>query len=437
MDPTVELREVKGEPAMERLGLAKATRFSSTRLATYAFVLVLGAVSLLPGLGNASKLSYHEAFVGQGAREILESGRWGYATIGGRPWLEKPPLPWWLAASVSWCVGGVSETTSRLPSALAALFLTLAVTLLASRHFGITVGALAGSIQATTTWAVTRGRLAEADILLACALTWTLLAFDRLRSNPSRESGRWVLRGWLFVFFGLLGMTSLIKGIGFGAALIVAIVAAVLIWDRDRESTFRLRSPTGWAFAAAIALAWPLAMIAAHGMGALELWTSHVTDRMAARPEQFAGESWWEYVSGILIQGLPWTPLAFAGAWRSLGRAVRGRSGAEGTSFDRLLWAWGVVPLFLLSLATIRNAHYAIYAQVPWSIWGALGLSKLAERLQGRGWQPTRLRRSVAVMLLAIAMAWGLGTWSIGPWLDRRGVEWAFYEDAGRQLSPG
>jgi hypothetical protein len=232
-------------------------------------------------------------------------------------------------------------------------------------------------------------------------------------------------------------MTSLIKGIGFGAALIVSIVVVVLIWDRDRETARQLRSPVGWVLAAAIALAWPLAMIASQGIGALALWTSHVTDRFAARPEQFAGESWWEYGSGILIQGLPWTPLALAGAWRSLVRAFRGQTGPEGATIDRLLWAWGVVPLLLLSLATIRNAHYAIYAQVPWSIWGALGLSKLAERLQSRGWQPRRLRRSAAVMLTAIAMAWGLGTWSIGPWLDRRGVEWAFYEEAGRQLAPG
>ena len=30
----------------------------------------------------------------------------------------------------------------------------------------------AGAIQATTAWTVFRGRLAEADILLACLITW-------------------------------------------------------------------------------------------------------------------------------------------------------------------------------------------------------------------------------------------------------------------------
>ena len=37
----------------------------------------------------------------------------------------------------------------------------------------------------------------------------------------------------------------------------------------------------------------------------------------------------------------------------------------------------------------------------------------------------------------AIALAYGLGIWLLGPWFDRRGVEWAFYESAGRQLDAG
>ena len=34
----------------------------------------------------------------------------------------------------------------------------------------------------------------------------------------------------------------------------------------------------------------------------------------------------------------------------------------------------------------------------------------------------------------ALALAYGLGLWLLGPWFDRRGVEWAFYEAAGRQI---
>ena len=62
-------------------------------------LVALSALALIPGLGSSGRLTYHEAFVAQGAREILDSGNWAYPTIGGLAWLEKPPLPWWLVAS--------------------------------------------------------------------------------------------------------------------------------------------------------------------------------------------------------------------------------------------------------------------------------------------------------------------------------------------------
>ena len=154
-----------------------------------ACLVVLSALTLLPGLGSSGRLTYHEAFVAQGAREILDSGDWGYPTIGGLPWLEKPPLPWWLVAALGHCAGGVNETVARLPSALAATGLVLGVAVLAARHYGPGIGLLAGAIQATTVWTVMRGRLAEADILLACLITWAIVAFDRILTNAAAEAG--------------------------------------------------------------------------------------------------------------------------------------------------------------------------------------------------------------------------------------------------------
>jgi 4-amino-4-deoxy-L-arabinose transferase-like glycosyltransferase len=411
-------------------------------------LLALSAAVLLPGLGGSGRLSYHEAFVAQGAREMLDSGTWGYPTIGGRPWLEKPPLPWWLVAAAGRIAGGVDESVARLPTAIAATLMVLGVAALAARHYGPGIGLLAGAVQATTAWAVQRGRLAEADVLLACLITWAIAAFDRMGADEDEAApgGGWRRARW--AFFVLLGLTSLVKGIGFGAALILAVVAVAIVWRRDGVVLRRLIFPAGATAALVLSIAWPLAMIARHGTGALALWTMHVSDRLAARPTEFAGERWWEYVPGLLIQATPWTPLAVVGAWHSLRRAVIGsrrvrdlRPGdtmpAAVVAGDRLLWAWSAAPLALLSLATVKNAHYAIAAQVPWSIWAALGLSRLAGRLARRGWTPIRLRRAAFAGFAALGLACGLGFWLLGPWLDRRGIEWAFYESAGRLLPPG
>jgi 4-amino-4-deoxy-L-arabinose transferase-like glycosyltransferase len=405
----------------------------------------LSAAVLLPGLGGWGRLSYHEAFVAQGAREMLDSGTWAYPTIGGRPWLEKPPLPWWLVAATGRVAGGVDEAVARLPSAIAAAMLALGVAAVATRHYGPGLGLLAGAVQATTAWTVFRGRLAEADILLACLITWAIAAFDRMiedrgQADP-RGTGRRAAR---WAFFGLLGLTSMVKGIGFGAVLILAAVAMAVLWRRDRVAMRRLIFPAGWIAALVLSMAWPLAMVVRHGGGALSLWTLHVADRLSSHPAAFAGEPWWEYAPGLLIQAMPWTPLALVGAWHSLRRAVRvpGRdphrdAPAAVVAGDRLLWAWSAAPIALLSMATVKNAHYAIAAQVPWSVWAALGLSRLASRLVRRGWEPGRLRRAAFAGFAVLGLAYGLGFWLLGPRLDRRGLEAGFYESAARLLPAG
>jgi 4-amino-4-deoxy-L-arabinose transferase-like glycosyltransferase len=409
----------------------------------------LSAVTLLPGLGSSGRLTYHEAFVAQGAREMLTSGNWAHPTIGGVPWLEKPPLPWWLVAALGRSVGGVSETAARIPSALAAIAVSVGVAVLAGRHYGSHIGLLAGAIQATTAWTVMRGRLAEADILLTCLITWTMVAFDSMLNAPLGESekgpGGTSRRGVAcWTFFVLLGMTSLVKGIGFGSVLILTVVAGTLAWQRDGAALRGLWFRTGWVLAAIITTAWPLLIVAEYGWRAFALWTMHVADRLAGQPGPgpFAGESWWEYTLGLLGQALPWTPFAFVGGWGSFRRAMRRQGDAENRRLedristavltgDRLLWTWALIPLGLLAVATVKNAHYAISAQVPWSIWSALGFAQLGARLQLRGWP---LRVVPKALFATLAIGYGVGYWLLGPRFDRRGVEWAFYESAGRQL---
>ena len=383
-------------------------------------IVGLAAMTLGAGLGGAGRLTYHEAIWAQSAREMIAAGDPIVPTLDGRPWLEKPPGGTWPIALIGRLAGRVDEGLARAPSAVAGALLALAVAGLAARRSGAGVGLMAGAIQLTTLWALMRGRLAEPDILLAAAVAWGMAAFDRVRAG---DSGR-----WRWAFFGLLGLTALFKGIGFGAALMTSAVLLTLAWDRDRATLRRLATPGGWALAGLLALAWPL-LVVAREPAALDLWTMHVAGRFAAQQKAFAGDSRWEYALAPLWQTLPWTPLALIGAWRSWGRAARGRLGP-----DRLLWAWAIAPAALVSLATVRNAHYLIYALPPWSIWAAQSLARIGDRLRSRGWSTDQLRRQTTAGFAAAGLAIGLGFVLIGPGFDRRGAEWAFYESAGRRL---
>lgn len=88
-------------------------------------LIVLGA-TFLPWLGCTlfyTKGEPREAIV---AMSMLQSGNWILPTSAGADIPFKPPFLAWCIAAVSWLVGGVSEYTSRLPSALALICLCMA-----------------------------------------------------------------------------------------------------------------------------------------------------------------------------------------------------------------------------------------------------------------------------------------------------------------------
>ncbi len=395
-------------------------------------ILGLAALTLFAGLGRAGRLSYHEAIVAQGSREWLQApgeASWLVPTLGGLPWLEKPPLVHWLVAMAGTLAGGVNETVARVPSAMMAVLLALAVGVLGARRFGTSVGLLAAAVQLTTVWTIARGRLAESDIYATALLTASLVAFDALRSRPGLDSGSGS-RGWAILCGVLLGTTALAKGVAFGVVLATATMAVVLLWDRDRATTRRLSHPLVLLPAILIAMAWPLLVLRRHPE-ALGLWVHHLADRLGEPSRTFASEPWGEYLLAPFWQTLPWTPFAIAGMIRSLRRARTDRNGP-----DRLLFAWALVPAVMVSLASVRNAHYLLPALPPWSLWAALSLSRLGERLDLRRGEGTARRWAVAGGA-AIGLAVALGFSVLGPRFDRRGPEWAWYAQASARLAPG
>ena len=134
---------------------------------------------------------------------MLDSGAWGQSDDRRPALAGEAPLPWWLVAAAGRFAGGVNEAVARFPSAIAAALLVLGVAVVASRHYGPGIGLLAGAVQATTAWTVLRGRLAEADVLLACLITWAIVAFDRMIADDDATA-----RGMATVAVGVLRLAG-------------------------------------------------------------------------------------------------------------------------------------------------------------------------------------------------------------------------------------
>src|SRR3954467_1436191 len=78
------------------------------------------------GIGQFGLIGADEPRYAQVAREMLDRSDWITPTLGGHAWLEKPPLYYW-QAMLSYGVFGVSDSAARIPSAIDATLLVIAV----------------------------------------------------------------------------------------------------------------------------------------------------------------------------------------------------------------------------------------------------------------------------------------------------------------------
>ncbi|MBK7403358.1 MAG: glycosyltransferase family 39 protein [Phycisphaerales bacterium] len=212
--------------------LARATGWvCAGRWRQAGLLLAVCLAIFLPRLG-ATGFSMSEGHRVIPAWEMLDdahAGRphWLVPRMFGTAYLRKPPgVMWAIAASSS--LLGENEFAARLPSALAATLLALAVWRFATRWFGSPWGLAAGLAQALlpVTWPSARSAEIESLHLLTTGVA-CLLMFDLLARPGQRFAQTWG-RG-LLLTIAMIGMlftkgpagAPFLGGVIFGAMLLV------------------------------------------------------------------------------------------------------------------------------------------------------------------------------------------------------------------------
>jgi 4-amino-4-deoxy-L-arabinose transferase-like glycosyltransferase len=119
---------------------------------------------------------------------------------------SKPPLFHWSAALTSKIAGRLDESTIRFPSAFYATLGVLLLYALGRKLFGADIALLGGAILATTMIYQNQALSARVDMTLCFFVTLSLVLFYSLY--------RGFLTGelWYYVFYALVGISTLAKG---------------------------------------------------------------------------------------------------------------------------------------------------------------------------------------------------------------------------------
>ena len=269
-------------------------------------LLLAAALLLLVGLGRVDAWAPDEPRYLQVAEEMraLPHGAASAVVLhlNGRPYDQKPPLYFWLAALAGAPAGRVSETAARLPSALAGLALVALTLALGTRLLGGRTGLLGAGILLTTFEFAHLARRVQLDVVLALLETAALALFWRI----DRGIGRRALQvGALHLCLGLAVLT---KGpVGF--LVPVLAIAVYLAWERRLRDL--PRSLPFWALPLSLGpgLAWLAAAASVSGGG---FAAGAVGENLIGR--FFAGTShdrpFYYYLYQLPVDFLPWTLLA-------------------------------------------------------------------------------------------------------------------------------
>lgn len=320
-------------------------------------VLLMGYCGLLfiPGLGDRDLTSSHEARAAQNAQMILDEGHWLVPQLFDRHQeLQKPPLYYWLVASIAWLLGGpVDAWAVRLPAALSALACVLWLCFLGVKCRRPMAGLLAAIILTTSlhfTWLARVGRI---DLPLTLTITVALGSFF-LASREGAARLRWQALG-----YASLGVGLLLKGPI--AVVLPAVVAACgFAFGWGPASAKRQASGLWWGVPLMLAIAAPW-YIAANVHTDGRLWEVffwyHNVERGLGGSEALKAHPWWQYLPMASFDLLPWSllvPVAFVCFWRN--------PEARSDSAARLGLCWfGAIALFL-SCMSFKRADYLLPA---------------------------------------------------------------------------
>jgi 4-amino-4-deoxy-L-arabinose transferase-like glycosyltransferase len=346
------------------------------------------------GLGQVGLIGADEPRYAQVAREMLERHDWITPVLGGQPWLEKPPLYYW-QAMLAYAIFGVSDWAARLPSALDASLLVLAVYFFLRRFrpgFALD-GAL---ISASCAGIVGYARAASMDMALAAAFTVAMLGWWAWR-----ESGK---RIFLIVFYVFMALGMLAKGpvAPFLAAVVVALYAASV-----RE--LRIVLKTLWLPAillfCAVALPWYFAVQIRNPEFFLEFIVEHNLGRFSKNLYHHT-EPFWYYLPITALALIPWTVLVIAAmvqpvrSWWAKRKAGTAEVDLE-NQFDVFVCCWLIVPVIFFSISQSKLPGYIL----PGLPAGALLLADYLRRhLEQSDTKPVLMWLAVLHALLAATL---------------------------------
>jgi 4-amino-4-deoxy-L-arabinose transferase-like glycosyltransferase len=352
-------------------------------------IFIISAGSFFFRLGALPLSGADEPRYARIAQEMLGQHNWVTPSLQGKPWMEKPPLYYWITIPIYY-VFTINETTARIGPALCAMLTAIAIFILGSRKSYGHAGLFGACILITSLGFIGFGRSASTDMPFTCCLTIALAIFA---AAVEKDLGLKVLTGYVFLGLAVLGKGPI--------AIILAAGIITIVWFLDERGVLlhNLRVIPGLIITAAVSLPWFWLVFHQNGYSfILTFFVNHNIARFFTGIHHHS-QPFYYFIPVILALLLPWS------GWLP----VLIQSPKEGIKrwrqWDPLmvfLACWLLFPIIFFSLSDSKLAGYILPSLPPLALILGIRIS----RLIARPVENTRLRIAVMIhLLLSIAMA--------------------------------
>ena len=333
--------------------------------ATYIALALTATAWLVIGLVQREPWKADEAYSFGLVFSFFETNQWLVPTLAGEPFLEKPPLIFWIAAALARLSGSLVpiHEAARLSNVLIIISTFVMLAIAGSRAFGrVGAGAAVGLLAGAPAFLIfSRDLTADLGLFAGAALvSLGLISLTR----QTRDAG--VLLG-LGASVGLMSKGLLLPGATGLACLILMIVSPIA---RNRANLRQLAIAFGVFLV--LGLAWPMALlIRSPNLFWVWFWDNNFARFIGANRLGPANDRW--HTLGIMsLVLLPVWPFAVAAVARS-GSSLR-NSPIVGPLIFALCW------IGLLLASSTSRAGYALPALVPLAIVGAAAIVDIQAR---------------------------------------------------------
>lgn len=248
-------------------------------------------------LGSSPLALWDEAVNARVVTELVQSGSYPNLTFLGRPFLEKPPLWYYLTAQVAQ-VAGLNATSLRVVSAASGFLLMLLIFATARQWYGTLAGIVSAATLAATGhlfnlnaggfFSTHTVRSADPDMLFVFLISVSFVCITRydLKKGP-----------WLYL--AVIAAATAVLTKGFLGILPLAIFALFAFVSRPRLKIPRVHIRNGIFIFCILALPWYVVMFAFHGFDFLSTHFGYHVLLRALTPLEGHGAPWWFYLGMI------------------------------------------------------------------------------------------------------------------------------------------